>query len=377
MTKPRVFFYVQHLLGIGHSMRAALIARAMTEIGLDVTLVNGGEATEIDNPGSVDFVQLPPARAADASFSSIVDDQGNPIDDTWKSRRRTALLDAFKQSQADATLIETFPFGRWPFRFEILPLIDTARKSGAVLCSIRDILVPKANPERNRQIATLTQEQFDGVLVHGDRNLVPLDDTFIYAADIEAKTFYTGYVAPPPEPSNSEAKDRIIVSAGGGGTGEILIAAALELVADISALGLQWHFLTGPNAPPSITARLQATSGIISEPVRRDFRALLAGAALSVSQAGYNTVLDVLVSQTRNVLVPFSRFGQTEQAMRANLLADKGMTITIDEQTLSPTGLLSAIKEALRMKKPDSTGIDFNGAKKTARLVQQFATNQQ
>ena len=42
MTGARVFFYVQHLLGIGHLRRAATIARALTGAGLDVTVVSGG-----------------------------------------------------------------------------------------------------------------------------------------------------------------------------------------------------------------------------------------------------------------------------------------------------------------------------------------------
>ena len=39
---PRIFFYVQHLLGIGHQARAAAITRAMCRQGLDVTYVSGG-----------------------------------------------------------------------------------------------------------------------------------------------------------------------------------------------------------------------------------------------------------------------------------------------------------------------------------------------
>jgi glycosyltransferase involved in cell wall biosynthesis len=43
MHKPyRVFFYVQHLLGIGHLARASRIARALAEDGFDVTMVTGG-----------------------------------------------------------------------------------------------------------------------------------------------------------------------------------------------------------------------------------------------------------------------------------------------------------------------------------------------
>ena len=37
---PRVLFYVQHLLGIGHVRRAASIARALCEHGLSVTIAS-------------------------------------------------------------------------------------------------------------------------------------------------------------------------------------------------------------------------------------------------------------------------------------------------------------------------------------------------
>jgi predicted glycosyltransferase len=38
----KALIWVQHLLGIGHVRRAALIARAMTDAGLDVTVASGG-----------------------------------------------------------------------------------------------------------------------------------------------------------------------------------------------------------------------------------------------------------------------------------------------------------------------------------------------
>ena len=69
----RVFFYVQHLLGIGHLKRAATIARAMADAGLEVTLVSGGAPVpELDLTG-LGFEQLPPVRATDLYFKELVD----------------------------------------------------------------------------------------------------------------------------------------------------------------------------------------------------------------------------------------------------------------------------------------------------------------
>ena len=38
----KVFFHVQHLLGIGHLRRADVLARALREAGFEVTLASGG-----------------------------------------------------------------------------------------------------------------------------------------------------------------------------------------------------------------------------------------------------------------------------------------------------------------------------------------------
>ena len=117
MTSPRVFFYVQHLLGIGHLRRAAAITRALRRHGLTVAFVAGGEPVAGLDLGGADLIQLPPARAGDSGFGSIVDTAGRPIDDAWRDRRRAALLAAFERWAPEAVLIELYPFGRRPFRF--------------------------------------------------------------------------------------------------------------------------------------------------------------------------------------------------------------------------------------------------------------------
>ena len=59
---PAVMIYVQHLLGIGHLMRARLIAEALADTGFDVHLVTGGMPIGGRMPRGVRIVQLPPIR---------------------------------------------------------------------------------------------------------------------------------------------------------------------------------------------------------------------------------------------------------------------------------------------------------------------------
>ena len=126
MTSPRVFFYVQHLLGIGHLKRAAAIARALVEAGAEVDFVLGGAPVAGIAPPGARVVQLPPAIASDAQFTNLLDEHGDKVDERWKVKRKQALLDAFEAAKPDIVLLEMYPFGRRQFRFELLPLLDLA-----------------------------------------------------------------------------------------------------------------------------------------------------------------------------------------------------------------------------------------------------------
>ena len=56
----KVMFYVQHLLGIGHLVRASRIASALVSDGQDVTMVTGGMAVDGFPAAQIANIQLPP-----------------------------------------------------------------------------------------------------------------------------------------------------------------------------------------------------------------------------------------------------------------------------------------------------------------------------
>lgn len=372
MTGRRVFVYVQHLLGIGHQIRAAAIIRALQWHGLDVTCVSGGETGEIADLGNARRVQLPPVRAADASFARLIDADGRDIDDGWRDRRRRALLQAFADERPDFILVETFPFGRWQFRFELLPMLEAARDAKVrAAVSVRDILVPKHDANRLNAVVGTIRRYFEAVLVHGDPTLVPFDATFAAADRIRDRIRYTGYVAPPrPERTLSE-RDRsaVVVAAGGGAVGGRLLRTALE-ARSLSRLGeAPWRLVTGPNLPAAEREALSPPPGVTIDTLRTDYRELLAGADVSVSQAGYNTVMDILVTGVRAVLVPFSERKETEQGLRAQLLADHGRVRTLAEDALTAAGLAAEIDAAAAMPAPAPTTVNLDGAGGTARTI--------
>jgi predicted glycosyltransferase len=370
-----VLFYVQHLLGIGHLQRSLRIAEALVQNGIAVTLVCGGPPVALPRDPSVRIVQLTPIRAQDARFE-LVDSAGRPVDDALREERRAALLAAFATARPDAVVIEGFPFARRAFRFELEPLIAAVRAAEPrprLICSVRDIVVVRDDPQRHRDIVDRVRRDFDAVLVHGDPELIRFDSSFPAAPDIVDRLIYTGYVCPPAAtlggavvPGGGE----VVVSAGGGAAGHALLEAALAARRSGCLADHSWRLLTGTNLPEADFAALKADlpAGVIVERFCYNFVGLLRGCRVSVSQAGYNTVLDILAARARAVLVPFAAGRETEQLMRAERLAELGVAELVHENELSPQSLAAAIERAAASE-PARVTIDTGGAASAARLI--------
>ncbi|HEY1260039.1 MAG TPA: glycosyltransferase, partial [Stellaceae bacterium] len=318
---PSVLLYVQHLLGIGHARRAMHLAEAMLAEGMRVTVVSGGEP--LPSFGIPDVVQLPPIKARDAGFKDLIDEAGEPVDDRLRETRRTALLAALAAARPDAVMLEAFPFGRRAFRFELDPLIEAARRrdpSALVLCSLRDIVVMPDDPHRQHDIVARVRADFDAVLVHGDPSLVRLEESFPPAAALAKRLIYTGYVAAPERVTEvTDGAGEVLVSAGGGAVGGALLATALAARRRGCLADLSWRLLAGPNLPQAEYAALvqDLPERVVLERYRVEFPQMLRHCRLSISQAGYNTVLDLLAARCPAVLVPFAAARETEQTLRA------------------------------------------------------------
>lgn len=365
----KTLIYVQHLLGIGHLARVSRIAAALAKAGGDVTLVSGGAPVTGFPPAGVKLVQLPAIRARDMSFSALIDEDGNTIDDAFKVRRRDRLIQIFDAVKPDVLIIEAFPFGRRQMRFELLPLLEQARAGASpplIASSVRDILQENRKAGRAEETLATLRKFFDLVLVHGDPQFARLEETFPEAKEIADRIVYTGLVA--GEAAASPDRFDVVVSAGGGVVGRKLIDAALAAAPGLVGRWPRWCVLTGPNFPAAERAALQADlpAGIVLETFRADFPGLLANARLSISQAGYNTVCDILRAGCPAVLIPFAEGGETEQNDRARRLAKLGLASVVAEDDLTPESLTAAMAAA---PKPRGLTLNLDGAAETARLL--------
>ena len=376
MKPPNIFLYVQNLLGIGHLRRAAAISRALTEIGLEVNFVSGGIPIPNLNVGRAKFHQLPPVRSLDRNFKVLVDETGREIDDNWRQNRCSKLLNLFEETKPSMILTELFPFGRRQFRFELMPLLDRAQEAKwkpQIVASMRDILVTKSRHDRNMEISRTLTAYYDKVLVHGDKQIITLEETFPLSQEITHLVEYTGYVL---NPSISDSKEtvgsgEVVVSFGGGAVGSDTLTKLFKIRREKLMDDTRWRFIVGPHMPEEILHEVKRSpiENTIIERMRPDLPSLINRARLSISQAGYNTVAEVLSSNTPAILVPFEGGDETEQRIRADLLAKRGAVEVVYEDKLDSQTLTKAITRALKDQTKTDLKIDLKGAERTAKIL--------
>jgi predicted glycosyltransferase len=378
-ARAKIFFWVQHLLGIGHLKRTATLARAFRRAGMEVTVVSGGHVVPGLDIADAKLIQLPPVRAADKYFKILIDDDDVEIDDGFRARRRDLLLAAYRAEAPNVIVTELFPFGRRQLRFELTALLDAAKAEAhppLIVSSVRDILVEPPKPERVAEMLERIETYYDRVLIHGDPTLIPFGETFAPADRIADRISYTGYVVDTPQKTVGGAgTDEVIVSAGGGAVSEELFRAAIAARPHTRLADRKWRILAGHSLAGEVFDRIAADAtassagGVIVERARADFTTLMANCTLSISQGGYNTVMEMMAAGARGVIVPYAGGLETEQTLRARLLENRSGIRTIPENTLDADTLAGAVDAALDAPPPDSSGLDTGGADTSARLI--------
>lgn len=375
-----VLIVVTHLLGVGHLTRAAALGRGLVAAGHDVTLVTGGRRAPLVVLDGMRVVQLPAVHCRGVDFSTLLGDDGLPIGDDVRAARIEALLGALRVARPDVVLTETFPFGRRQLAGEFMALLEAATAlpaRPAVLASVRDILNPPSKPAKAVEALARLSRFYDGVLVHGDAAAATLDASWPVDPGLARRLCYTGYVA---EPVGGEAgplpvtTQEIFVSGGGSAASLPLYRAAIATALAWSGPE-HWRLFVGHGVPEAEFADLVAAAGdrATVERARPDFTRLLPGAALSVSQAGYNTMIDIAIARVPAIVVPFEQGREAEQRLRAGCFADSGLVDLVPEADLSADTLAAAARRALARPRPDRCPLDLGGIAGSVRAIEQAA----
>ena len=378
--RPSLLFYCQHALGLGHLVRSLTLAEVLAE-QFDVVLLNGGrfpDGTQV--PAGVRVVNLPPL-GHDADFQLISHDPAWSVEEAMRERPRV-ILDTLATAEPAVVLIELYPFGRKKFEFELLPLLDAVHSIGPerprVVCSVRDILVGRRDRQarHDERACLIANKYFDAILVHSDPRFARLEDSFHPTTALKVPISYTGFVtdnASPIAVPPQQRLQRVLVSAGGGMVGEPLLRAAVDAHRTWhSQLGLSTTVLAGPFAPEPVWIWLEeqaaATEGLDVARYLPDLRLEMARSAVSVSQGGYNTTMDILRAGVPAVVVPFSEGDEDEQQRRATRLEDLGVLRCLPADQLSASTLADAVITAVSST-PVHAALDLDGRATSARVI--------
>jgi predicted glycosyltransferase len=222
------------------------------------------------------------------------------------------------------------------------------------------------------------------LLIHSDPALLRLEETFSRVSDIRIPVVYTGFIAQQSDPANggrlrkelsiSSVQKLIVASAGGGRSGYRLLTSvidACELMND--RLPLRLEVFAGPFRDTEEFEKLSArtTADFRIRRYTKRFLDYLYAADLSVSLAGYNTCMNLLVTQVPALVYPYAR--QREQPMRVNKLKKMLPMKILDEKDVQPDRLSDHIVQMLDQKRTlKILPIDMNGAANSATFLSRW-----
>jgi predicted glycosyltransferase len=320
----RVLFYCQHLVGIGHVSRSLALVNELSR-SFELTYVQGGPALAKQPLPAVKLVQLDPLLMREKDNSLYDPNEKRSVESIFSSRERQ--LEEIAKIPFDAVIVELYPFGRKKFGKEILSLLVKLRAANPrirALVSVRDILVTKPDSlSRDPKIADLVNQHFDAVLVHSDPDVLRFEKSFTAVDKISDKIFYTGFVAEPASETEKNREKKILLSLGGGSVGHELYRACAKVVDHLP--DFSFHFVFGPYTDPKLKQEISEITKRANERVEfsdllPNFEEALASSALSISMAGYNTVMNLLNTRTPALVFPYG--ANLEQETRAALLKD-------------------------------------------------------
>ena len=377
--KPGLLVYCQHSVGIGHLTRSFAIAAALAS-RFRVTFLNGGPMPDgIAAPAGVEVIDLPPLGMTTDGHALVARDGIADVDEA-RHRRRAAILQAFERVQPSVLLVELFPFGRKKFAFELLPLLKHVRArhpATVVVSSLRDILVASRRDQQHHddRAEWICRRHFDAVLVHADAQLARLEETFRPRRALSTPVHYTGLVVPAmrdtPVPRWPERP--ILVSAGGGIVGFPLFRCAILAHSQLDPrTAPPLRIIAGPFLP---AAEWQELQGLVANHPRitlersvPDLIAEMRAAAVSLSQCGYNTALDIVRAGVPALVVPYGAEREDEQRNRAQRLAQLGVLRSLPESALTPAKLAAELQATLSFQ-PRPNVLQLDGARVTTDLL--------
>jgi predicted glycosyltransferase len=351
----------------------------------EICFVKGGTEVEgLDLPANVRVVTLPTLLSEHRQLK--VADPNQDLE-TVKQQRVITLLNIFDEFKPDCLMIEGYPFKKYQFEFESIPLLErvkAAQRDIKVVCSLRDVVMAQPYLDRDEVIATTCDRlnrYFDLLLIHSDPQFHRLEESFPAVADIKCPIQYTGFVAQSLTESATGTKEdaidlsrnkpTILISVGGGQLGHDLLDTAVAASPILATRLPQYHLqvFTGPFIPidrfESLSIAATGQTNLTLRKFTTQFLTYMKQAKLSVSLGGYNTTMNILRTGVNSMILPSNK--DWEQTVRAEKLEKMGLLTMLQPKDLQPEQFADRIVSAIESQQISnfSKSFDLDGAEKT------------
>ncbi len=379
----KVMLYSHDTYGLGHLRRNLRIAGELLGSfpGLQVVLVSGSPVAErFPTPPGLTIVKLPSVRKVGA-------EQYRPLNDglaiSLVRRTRTAIMvDVAKRFRPDVLLVDHSPAGMNGELLGVFSALEDHSPSTRIVLGLRDILDEPGAVVRawtDQGIYSLLGDVYDQIVVYGSSELFDVGVEYRLPEPLAARLFYAGYIAPGAAPDAPSApvgdapgadapEPYLLATAGGGGDGVAVLAAAMDAGA---SLRLATKVVAGPliddEAFAGLLARAERTPGVELVKFHPHLQQAMAGAAAVITMGGYNSLCEAISVGVPTVVVPRSQ-PRLEQTIRARLFAHRGLVSMVQAGPDLGERVARTVGAAIG-RAPSGRSIDMNGLERLARLL--------
>ena len=361
----RVMVYSHDTFGLGNIRRMLTISEHIRETNpaVSLLLVTGSPMVHSFRirPG-LDYIKLPClSRTGREEYRAK--SLGTEIEHIIQLRSNL-ILSATRDFEPEVVLIDKKPDGVKHELGEALDYLRTELPDTRVALVLRDILdEPQSTIAawQQRNYHEVLRKFFHAVLVLGCREVFDVCGEYWFPADIQRLTKFCGYLRRPAPAGDVAALRRnllrngerhlVLVTTGGGEDGYQLVKTYVEGLRHMPASAtVRSLIVCGPEMPrEQRDAVAFAATGNPHVSIREftgDLLSCMAAADVTVSMAGYNTICEILSMGKRAVTVPRVR-PVSEQWIRAERLAKRGLLTAIQPDALSPEKLANAVWQEL------------------------------
>ncbi len=385
MKVRRILFYSHDTFGLGHIRRTQKLANTIAGEQRAILIACASpKASSFGSLPGIEYLNLP-------GFTKQVTGDYVPRSlplhlEEFVNLRASLLLSAVRSFDPDVFVIDKEPLG---VKRELLPSLEFLKfyqKRCRVICGFRDILDEREAVEkewRRRDTLAALDEYFHAIYIYGEKELFDYALEYPQTARLKNKIHYLGFL-PPDESSGFEpftspfgdsTKPLVTLTLGGGGDGQEILEAMLEILKARPVLPFNAYILTGPFSSPAIQSLLQqATSNrpdaFVTAFIPNSLN-LFRASDVILCMGGYNTMTELMHLRKFPLILPRIK-PRTEQLIRAQAFQRLGLCDYLSPDNITAESLFCKIMDHLSQKPKVAQVFPMRGLKSFSEKIEEL-----